>query len=141
MYTTARVGPMLDSAQAGLGLVHFLLLSGPDLNQKFHIIIAANASSICFTSRLTVQTTGNVQMMLSLAPPCYGAKRSAASLCLRKVKSNCSIPCPPPHHHLHLLGEMVSTLVNRQNENAAILKIWCVFFIPTVGSQLPCMFQ
>ena len=44
----------LGSARLGLArlwLVHLHLLSGPDLNQKFHVIISADASSICYTSR------------------------------------------------------------------------------------------
>ena len=36
----------------GHGLVHLQLLSGPRFRQKFHIIIPANASSVCCTSRL-----------------------------------------------------------------------------------------
>ena len=35
--------------------VHLRLLSGPNLNQKFDVIIAANASSVCHTSRLKLQ--------------------------------------------------------------------------------------
>ena len=49
IYTTAWTGPALGwarlgSAWAGGGLVHLHLLSGPDLSQKFHVIIAEHAS-------------------------------------------------------------------------------------------------
>ena len=43
---------MLSLAQTECRLVHWHLLSGPHLGQKFDVIIAANASSVCYTSRL-----------------------------------------------------------------------------------------
>ena len=52
MLGLARVGPMLGLARTGCGLVHLHLQPRPDLNQTFYVIIAPNASSVCFTSRL-----------------------------------------------------------------------------------------
>ena len=45
IYTIAKAGPILSLARAGSRLVHLHLPSGPDLDEKFHIIIAAIASS------------------------------------------------------------------------------------------------
>ena len=52
MLGLARVGPMLGLARVGCGLVHLHLQPRPDLNLTLYVIIAPNASSVCFTSRL-----------------------------------------------------------------------------------------
>ena len=54
-HTTARARPAFGSARAGAFFLFFLSLplrSGPDFNHKFHVIITADASSVCCTSRL-----------------------------------------------------------------------------------------
>ena len=42
---------MLHLTHAGCWLVHLHLQSGPDLNQKFYVLVTLNASSVCYTSR------------------------------------------------------------------------------------------
>ena len=71
-YTTAQAGTMLSSARAGCRLVYLHLLSGPDLNRKFHIIMSANASSARYTSRLKLQHSRQ-QMMYTWCWWCWAA--------------------------------------------------------------------
>ena len=52
IHSYATVRPVRHSAELGLKQWH--LLSGPDLNQKMRVIIAANASSVCYTFRLNL---------------------------------------------------------------------------------------
>ena len=51
-------GPGLCSTQLELGvgwcIVDVNLLGEPDFHQKFHIIIAANAASVCYAFRLNL---------------------------------------------------------------------------------------
>ena len=70
MLHPSQAGVALGSARAGRGLVHLHPLSGPDLNQKFDAIITANASSVCYTSRL--------KALCSRQQPYSGAVPSAA---------------------------------------------------------------
>lgn len=55
IYITAQARPAPGLAPDGHGLVQLPLQSGPDLDQKFHVIIAANMSPFCCTSRLKLQ--------------------------------------------------------------------------------------
>ena len=46
IYTIAWAEPTISWVQAEHGLLHLHLLSGPDLNQKFCVIIALSMSSV-----------------------------------------------------------------------------------------------
>ena len=60
IYDIGWARPTFGSARAGRWKVHHLyLFSGTYLNQKFHVIIAANASSVCYTSRLKLCVPGS----------------------------------------------------------------------------------
>ena len=78
--------------------IHIILQSGPDLNQKFHIIIILNASSVCHTSRQ--MTCSDMQSMLSLTK----AQPSTAWISLRIVKCKRNIQRPSQTQLGSLLG-------------------------------------
>ena len=50
-----RPDPALSSTQVRHRLVHLCLQSGPGLNQKFHVIVAPNVPSVCYTSSLKLR--------------------------------------------------------------------------------------
>ena len=78
IYTTAWAGPAVSLARAGHGLVHSLLQSGPDSNQKFCIIIAPKAylSSICPDYSSVLQTAERYYGVRAALSPYSGAELS-----------------------------------------------------------------
>ena len=104
IYTTARARPTLSMAQAGCRLVRLHLPSGPEFNQKFHTIITANASSVCYTfrrrlcvpdSRWCTNDADNIQWNVSHAQPYSRAELSAARFCLWIASRN-TLSCTQP---------------------------------------------
>ena len=75
----AGPGPVFHSGWAGCWFLHLHLPSGPDFNQKSHIITTSNMSSVCFTSRpkLWAPDTNDIQWHVGCAQPYSGAKPNA----------------------------------------------------------------
>lgn len=94
VYTTARAGPALGSARNRHMLVHLHLIPGPDLNQKFHAIIAADASHVCYTFilKLCVLDRRSCTMTPSRSQPFSGVELGAGRFRSGTAKTTVNAP-------------------------------------------------
>ena len=91
-----RAGPALSSGLVWAGAFTSAIWSEPDLSQKFHVIITANTSSVCYTSRLELcvfQPQDDEQITLSHSKPYYTAKPSVACFHPETAKCKHTILC------------------------------------------------
>ena len=93
--TEPRAGPTLTSAWAGHRLVPLHLQSGPDLNQKFQVIIAPNMSSVCYTSRPWLCVPDGVPWNASYAQPYLHRAKNIFSSVLTLEPIEAWLACVP----------------------------------------------
>ena len=87
-YNTTMPRSALCSVRAERGLMHLYLLSRPDFNEKFCVIIAADTSSVCYISRLKLSVpdsrwrTNDAEPLSAL----LGAEPNTARFCPETAK-------------------------------------------------------
>ena len=94
VYTSAWAGLVLALAQAGCGLVHFHMQSGPDLNQKFDIIVIPNMSPVCWhpDQSSVSQRADGLQQNASCTQSSYEAEWSTVRFCPGTARCKRTIP-------------------------------------------------